>query len=95
MSEFRIETDSMGEVQVPANAYYGAQTQRAVDNFPISGEPLPVEMIRAMGTVKLACAMANHQLGKLTGSGKHPLSERQVEALLSACREVAAGKLER
>ncbi len=41
MSEFRIEKDSMGEVKVPAQAYYGAQTQRAVDNFPISGQPLP------------------------------------------------------
>ncbi|MEM8680186.1 MAG: class II fumarate hydratase [Planctomycetota bacterium] len=94
MSEFRTETDSMGEVQVPADAYYGAQTQRAVDNFPISGERLPIEMIRAMGTVKLACGIANHELGKLTGSGKHPLTEAQVQAMLEACREVAEGKLD-
>ena len=92
MSEFRIERDSMGEVQVPAQAYYGAQTQRAVENFPISGWPLPPALIHAMGLVKLACAVANRDLGKLTGSGKHPLSDEQVEALLTACREVAGGK---
>ena len=48
MSEFRIEKDSMGEVQVPAKAYYGAQTQRAVENFPVSGWPLHSGLIRAM-----------------------------------------------
>ena len=45
MSDFRLEHDSMGEVRVPAKAYYGAQTQRAIENFPISGEPLPAELI--------------------------------------------------
>jgi len=93
MSDFRTERDSMGEVQVPANAYYGAQTQRAVDNFPVSGWPLPPQMIRAMGLVKYACAVANRDLGKLTGSGKNPLSKEQVDTLLVACREVADGKL--
>src|SRR5258707_206285 len=52
MVEFRIEKDSMGEVKVPAQAYYGAQTQRAVENFPISGQPLPSRLIRALGQVK-------------------------------------------
>ncbi|MCO6455793.1 MAG: class II fumarate hydratase [Pirellulaceae bacterium] len=94
MSGFRIERDSMGEVQVPANAYYGAQTQRAVENFPISGWSLPPALIHAMGLVKYACAVANRDLGKLTGSGKHPLSDQQVEALLAACREVSDGKLD-
>src|SRR4051812_15304178 len=56
MSEFRIEKDSMGEVSVPAKAYYSAQTQRAVDNFPISGQPLPKKLIRALGLVKIAAA---------------------------------------
>ena len=51
MSEFRTEHDSMGEVQVPAQAYYGAQTKRAVDNFPISGWELPPTLIHAMGLV--------------------------------------------
>lgn len=94
MSDFRTETDSMGDVQVPAEAYYGAQTQRAVENFPISGWQLPPSMIHAMGWVKLACGIANRDLGKLTGSGKSPLQDPQVEAMLNACREVAEGNLD-
>lgn len=92
MSQFRIEKDSMGDVNVPANAYYGAQTQRAVENFPVSGKPLPPQLIHAMGLVKLACGIANRDLGKLTGTGKNPLNDKQVQAMLDACREVAAGK---
>jgi fumarate hydratase class II len=84
----------MGEVQVPAQAYYGAQTQRAVENFPISGWTLPPPLIRALGLVKLACATANRDLGKLTKSGKNKLNDQQVEKLLAACREVAEGKLD-
>jgi fumarate hydratase class II len=94
MADFRTERDSMGEVPVPAQAYYGAQTQRAVENFPISGWTLRPAMIRAMGLVKYACAVANRDLGKLTGSGKRPLDERQVEALLDACREVHGGRFD-
>jgi fumarate hydratase, class II len=93
MSDFRTEVDSMGEVQVPANAYYGAQTQRAVENFPISGLQLPPAMIRAMGRVKYACGKANHDLGKLTSTGKNPLTESQVDAMLKAAREVSEGQL--
>ena len=91
---YRIEKDSMGDVQVPAQAYYGAQTQRAVENFPISGWPLPPALIRALGLVKLACATANRDLGKLTKTGKNKLNDQQVEKLLAACREVAEGKLD-
>ncbi|MBX7073363.1 MAG: class II fumarate hydratase [Pirellulales bacterium] len=94
MPEFRIEHDSMGEVRVPAQAYYGAQTMRAVENFPISGWPLPPDLIHALGLVKLAAGIANRDLGKLTKSGKNRLNDAQVEALLSACREVVAGKLD-
>jgi len=94
MTDFRTERDSMGDVQVPADAYYGAQTQRAVDNFPISGWSLAPALIHAMGLVKFACATANRDLEKLTKSGKNPLDESQVEALLAACREVADGKLD-
>lgn len=93
MSEFRIERDSMGDVQVPAGAYYSAQTQRAVENFPVSGWRLPPALIQAMGLVKYACAVANRDLGKLTGSGKSPLDNDQVAALLAAAQEVATGKL--
>ncbi len=91
MAEFRIERDSMGEVQVPAQAYYGAQTQRAVENFPIHAGPLHADLIHAMGLVKLACGRANHDLGKLTGTGKNPLNDAQVTSMLQAAREVADG----
>ncbi|MGC6443066.1 MAG: class II fumarate hydratase [Rubripirellula sp.] len=93
MSEMRTERDSMGTVEVPADAYYGAQTQRAVENFPISGWSLPGTMISAMGLVKYACGVANRDLGKLTGSGKQPLTDEQVQAMLDAALEVADGKL--
>ena len=93
MTDFRTERDSMGEVQVPADAYYGAQTKRAVDNFPISGWQLPPSMISAMGMVKYACGVANRDLGKLTGSGKNPLTDAQVTAMLQAAQEVADGNL--
>jgi fumarate hydratase class II len=92
MTDFRIERDSMGEVQVPAKAYYGAQTQRAVENFPISGWELPPSLIHAMGLVKYACGVANRDLGKLTKTGKNRLDDNQVAIMLDACREVADGK---
>jgi fumarate hydratase, class II len=86
MSEFRIEKDSMGDVKVPAQAYYGAQTQRAVENFPISGQPLPRRLVQALGLVKVAAAIANRDLGKL---------KREVaEPVIAAAREVAAGKFD-
>ena len=94
MADFRTERDSMGDVQVPADAYYGAQTQRAVENFSVSGWELPPELIHALGRVKLACAVANHDLGKLTGSGKKSLKKDLVDALLQACRDVAEGSLD-
>ena len=84
----------MGDVQVPARAYYGAQTQRAVENFPVSGWNLHPEMIHAMGLVKWACGVANRDLGKLTGTGKNPLTAVQVDAMLSAAKEVVAGQFD-
>jgi fumarate hydratase class II len=90
---FRTERDSMGEVRVPAQAYYGAQTQRAVENFPISGRGLPADLIHALGLVKWAAAAVNRDLGQLA-AGKRPLSAAQIAALLSACREVADGRLD-
>ena len=64
-ASFRTERDSMGELQVPADALWGAQTQRAVQNFPISGRPMPRGFIRALGLVKAAAAEANAELGLL------------------------------
>jgi fumarate hydratase class II len=83
MTEFRVEKDSMGEMRVPATALYGPQTQRAVDNFPISGRPLPPEFIHALGLVKTAGCRVNAALGLL---------EKPVAAAIEqAAREVAGG----
>jgi hypothetical protein len=89
----RTEYDTMGAVEVPDDAYYGAQTQRAVENFPISGKTMPPELIHALGLVKWACAKANAELGLLQ-SGHSPLNEQEIEALLTACLEVAEGKFD-
>ena len=93
MSDFRTERDTMGDVQLPARAYYGAQTQRAVDNFPISGHTLPRELIHALGLVKWAAAVVNRDLGRL-GAGPQALLPTQIDALLQACREVADGQFD-
>ena len=85
MSEFRIEKDSMGELQVPEEAAFGAQTQRAVDNFPISGITMPESFIKALGLVKQACANANHGLGAL--------DENHRRAISSICDDIIDGRL--
>ena len=90
---YRIEIDSMGEVRLPAAAYFGAQTQRATENFPISGQTLPPELIHALGLVKWAAAQANSDLGRLT-KGPRGLNQAQVKALLQACQEVAEGRFD-
>lgn len=86
MSNYRIEKDSLGEVRVPASALYGAQTQRAVENFPVSGLRFPREFIRALGLIKLAAAQVNHELGLLTAD--------QAKAIIQAAQEVVDGKLD-
>lgn len=75
----------MGELQVPQDAAYGAQTQRAVDNFPISGITMPEAFIQALGLVKQACANANHDLGGL--------DEARRRAISSICDDISDGKL--
>jgi fumarate hydratase class II len=85
--EFRIETDSMGEVRVPAAAYYGAQTQRAVENFPISGIRFPRVFIRALGLIKRAAARVNLDVGLLPSE--------IASAIIAAATEVAEGSLDR
>ncbi|MBT8065420.1 MAG: class II fumarate hydratase [Gammaproteobacteria bacterium] len=84
--EYRTEHDSMGAVEVPADALWGAQTQRALHNFPISGTTLPPEFIRALGLVKQAAAMVNLELGLL--------SEPRAVAIINAAAEVAAGAVD-
>jgi fumarate hydratase class II len=87
MSEdYRIERDSLGEMQVPADAYWGAQTQRAVQNFPISGITFGRRFIRALGIVKKAAARANADLGLIP--------EDKAEAIIAAADEVIAGQLD-
>jgi fumarate hydratase, class II len=83
--DVRIETDSLGEVAVPANMHWGAQTQRSIVNFPIGGETMPPALVRALGVQKLSAARANMKLGVLdAGIG---------EAIVTAAREVIDGTL--
>ena len=80
----RIERDSMGEMQVPNNAYYGAQTQRAFENFPVSDLKIPVPTIKALGTIKRSAAIVNNNLGFI--------SDEIKDAIVSASDEVISGK---
>ncbi|MEA9823929.1 class II fumarate hydratase [Xanthomonas campestris pv. raphani] len=85
MSEsFRIEHDSMGELQVPADALWGAQTQRAVQNFPISGQPMPRGFIRALGLIKAAAAGVNADLGLLSKSVAEVVQEAALQVAQGA-----------
>jgi len=84
MSDSRTERDSLGEVQVPSDALYGAQTQRAIENFPISGIPLPPEFIRALGLIKAAAARANAELGLL--------DDDIAASIADAAADIAAGQ---
>ena len=84
--EYRIEKDSMGEMKVPVNAYWGAQTQRSYENFKIGTEKMPKEITYAFAILKKAVAQANHRLGKLDA--------RRCEIIGQVCDEVLAGKLD-
>jgi fumarate hydratase class II len=86
-NRYRTEYDSMGEVRVPKSAYYGAQTQRAVENFPVSGIGFPRRFIRALGIIKLAAAAANQELGLLDA--------RTADVIGKAAAEVMEGKLDK
>ncbi|RMI34958.1 class II fumarate hydratase [Nocardia stercoris] len=83
-TQYRIEHDTMGEVRVPAEALWGAQTQRAVENFPISGRGLERAQIRALGLLKAACARVNRDLGLLDADA--------ADAIIAAAEEIAAGE---
>src|SRR6266705_1611343 len=82
----RIETDSMGEIEVPADKYWGAQTQRSLIHFAIGYDVMPREMIRAFGILKKACALVNHDLGKLP--------DDKLKLIVRAADEVIAGQLD-
>src|SRR5258707_9410874 len=84
MAEFRMEKDSLGQMQVPAAALWGPQTQRAVENFPISGRPLPPAFIHTLGLIKAAAARVNRGLGLLEPA--------LADAIEKAALEVAEGK---
>jgi fumarate hydratase, class II len=86
MSDYRIERDSMGELKVPADALWGAQTQRAVNNFPISGKPMPAAFIRALGLIKRACAEANRDL--------ELLDQTHAEAIIQAAAKVIGNQVD-
>src|SRR5262245_2859364 len=83
---YRIEYDSLGEVQVPADALYGAQTQRAIDNFPVSGLRMPRQFIRALGLIKACCARVNGELGLLDAE--------MTAAIRAAAMRIAGGELD-
>lgn len=84
--KYRIEEDSMGQLKVPSDALWAAQTQRAVENFPISGLTMPREFIRALGLIKGAAASVNHNLGLLDND--------KAQAIMSAAAKVASGEVD-
>ena len=86
MTATRTETDSFGPLEVPADKYWGAQTQRSIMNFPIGWEKQPVAIVRALGVIKQACAIANKDRGKL--------DPKLADAIIAAAAEVVAGKLD-
>ena len=83
--EYRIEKDTMGEMKVPADKYWAAQTQRSYENFKIGGEIMPREITHAFGILKMAAARANRKLGKI--------DDEKLSAIEKACEEVISGKL--
>ena len=84
MTKTRTETDSFGPLEVPADKYWGAQTQRSLMNFPIGWETQPIAIVRALGVVKLACAEANKRAGALDA--------KIADAIIQAAGEVVAGE---
>ena len=86
MTAIRTETDSFGPLEVPADKYWGAQTQRSVMNFPIGWEKQPIAIVRALGVIKQACAEANKASGKLDA--------RLADAVIQASSEVIEGRFD-
>ena len=89
----RIEKDSMGEMTIPADALWGASTQRAIENFPISGRPLPAPFIQALGFVKEASAATNMELGILDDDMGVAIRQAAREVSMAFTRACACGLL--
>ena len=88
VAAMRTEHDLLGERGVPAKALFGIHTVRAMENFPLLGQPVHRELIHAFGTVKLACAIANRETGAWAGDAA------KSDAIVAACREMEAGLLD-
>jgi len=86
MMEYRIEKDTMGEMQVPADKYWAAQTQRSVQNFKIGTEKMPMEVVYGFANLKKACALVNNELGRL--------DDAKTDAIVKACDTVLSGELD-
>ena len=84
--EYRIERDSIGEVRVPADKYWAAQTQRSLENFKIGNQKMPIEIIKAFGVLKKCAAMTNAELGVL--------SQEKADLISDVCDEIIDGKLD-
>lgn len=84
--DYRIEKDTMGEIKVPNERYWGAQTERSLENFKIGTEKMPKELIRAFALLKRSLATVNQKLKKLDGT--------KAEAIVQACDEILAGKFD-
>ena len=84
MNDYRIEVDSMGEVKVPKDAYWGAQTQRGIENFPVSGIVFAPIFVHTLGVIKHACASVNREC--------HLLESRIADAIIRSCEEVIEGR---
>lgn len=87
MSEFRIEKDSMGEMRIPSDMLYGASTQRAVENFPVSGWRFSRDFIQVLAVLKASCAKVNKDLGKLDG--------KIAEAIEASAKKIASGEYDK
>ena len=86
LDKYRIETDTMGAVKVPADRYWGAQTQRSFENFKIGEEKMPKEVISAFAVIKKAAALANSELGNLDATRR--------DLIVQVCDEISEGKLD-
>jgi fumarate hydratase class II len=84
--DYRIEKDTMGTIEVPADKYWGAQTQRSLQNFRIGGQKMPIEVIRAFAVLKKAAALTNHECGVLP--------KEKAEVIAQVCDEILEGKLD-